>query len=209
MKKIDKYKLFEYAYDELPENEIAEVEKVISKDPEALKIVNEYLFLKQNLKNQPIEISPEVTVEGKNQINFISRILKSISKYIAWELRPNLGFLGILAVLGLGLYQVESVALKGSIEVNQVILKKFEIAEVEIYFNALLNDKNPKSLSYLTIDYLNNNITHNITSIIVPYHNDCLEVKARVENQPTKLRFCIVGNKYEMIEQEPTIKIKK
>ena len=85
MEKIDKYKLFEYVYDELPENEIAEVEEFISEDPKALEIVNEYLFLKQNLKDLPIEISEEVTLEKKNQNNFINRTLKSISKYIAWE----------------------------------------------------------------------------------------------------------------------------
>ena len=42
MAKIDKYKLFEYAYDELPEKEMTEVEEAIAKDPEALRIVNEY-----------------------------------------------------------------------------------------------------------------------------------------------------------------------
>jgi hypothetical protein len=195
MSKIDKLKLFEYVYDELPENEISEIEKFISQDPEALEIVNEYLFLKQNLKDLPIEISEEVTLERENQNNFINRILKSISKYIAWELRPNLAFVGILAVLGFSIFQFENVALKGDIEINQVILKKYEIAEVEIYFNALQNDKNPKSLSYLKIDNLNKKITE-----------DCLEVKAKVENQSTKLKFCIVGNKYKMVEQTPTIK---
>ena len=51
--KIDNYKLYEYAYNELPSNEIEEVENYIANNPEALKTVNEYLNLKQNLEAIP------------------------------------------------------------------------------------------------------------------------------------------------------------
>ena len=42
-----------------------------------------------------------------------------------------------------------------------------------------------------------------------PIKEDCIEVEAKLEDIPTKLKFCIVGDKYEMDEQTPTIKIKK
>ena len=67
MVKIDKYKLFEYAYDELPEKEMAEVEEIIANDPKSLKIVNEYLFLKQNLKELPAEAPAAIPKKTKDE----------------------------------------------------------------------------------------------------------------------------------------------
>ena len=52
---INDEKLFEYAFGELPENEIDEVREYIAQNPLALKKVNQYRFMKQNLKDVPIE----------------------------------------------------------------------------------------------------------------------------------------------------------
>ena len=48
-------KLFDYAFGELPENEIDGVREYIAQNPLALKKVNQYRFMKQNLKDVPIE----------------------------------------------------------------------------------------------------------------------------------------------------------
>ena len=73
MPEKDNYKLFKYVHNELPEKEMAEVEERITRDPEALKIVNEYLFLKQNLKDLPIEAlevaSQEKAVDKKTPVS--------------------------------------------------------------------------------------------------------------------------------------------
>ena len=53
--KIDNYKLFEYAYNELPEEQVKEVEQYILKNPEALNLVNEYINLKYDLESIPKE----------------------------------------------------------------------------------------------------------------------------------------------------------
>ena len=77
MTKINKYKLFEYAYNELREEEMIEIEEAISKDPEALKIVNEYLLLKQNFPALPI---PVVTSSAINSMSFLVAIFFSSCK---------------------------------------------------------------------------------------------------------------------------------
>ena len=105
MEKIDKYKLFEYAYDELPEKEMAGVEEAIAKDPEALKIVNEYLFLKQNLKDLPLENIQTDQEKTKNEGSFLGKLVASAGKYIVWDLRPNLAFAAFAIVLGVGIFQ--------------------------------------------------------------------------------------------------------
>ena len=53
--KINDEKLFDYAFGELPENEIDGVREYIAQNPLALKKVNQYRFMKQNLKDVPIE----------------------------------------------------------------------------------------------------------------------------------------------------------
>lgn len=192
-------KLFEYAYDELPENEMAEIEAIIAKDPEALKIVNEYLFLKQSLKDLPLEAPQETDEETTNKNSILVFFIKSASKYIAWDIRPNLAFAVFAVVMGFSILQFEGIALKGTPETDQAILKNFEITEVEKYFNALQNEENPEPLSYITIEHPKQK----------SFKEDCIEVEAKLEDIPTRLKFCIVGDKYEMVEQAPTIKIKK
>ena len=49
--KINDEKLFDYAFGELPENEIDGVREYIAQNPLALKKVNQYRFMKQNLKD--------------------------------------------------------------------------------------------------------------------------------------------------------------
>lgn len=65
--KINDDKLFDYAYGELPENEIEEMEDYLANNPEALKIVNKYISLKQGIESLPeetiIESLPEETIE--------------------------------------------------------------------------------------------------------------------------------------------------
>ena len=51
--KIDNYKLYEYAYNELPEEQVKEVEQYILNNPEALNLVNEYLNFKYDLESIP------------------------------------------------------------------------------------------------------------------------------------------------------------
>ena len=51
--KISEDKLFDYAYGELPENEIEEVEHYLAKNPEALQKVNEYISMKQSIEDLP------------------------------------------------------------------------------------------------------------------------------------------------------------
>ncbi len=207
-KELDK-KLFEYAYDELSENEMTEVEEIIAKDPEALKTVNEYLFLKQNLKDLPLETPQEIDEETTNKNSILVFFIKSASKYIAWDIRPNLAFAVFAVVMGFSILQFEGIALKGPSETDivlkglseadQAILKNFEITEIEKYFNALQNEENPEPLSYITIEHTKQK----------SFKEDCIEVEAKLEDIPTRLKFCIVGDKYEMVEQAPTIKIKK
>ena len=97
MPEKDNYKLFKYAHNELPEKEIAEVEELITRDPEALKIVNEYLFLKQNLKDLPDESS------------ILGQLVASAGTFIAWQLRPNLAFVAFSCILAAGVFQFANI----------------------------------------------------------------------------------------------------
>lgn len=73
--KISDEKLFEYAFGELPDNEIDKVREYIVQNPSALKKVNQYRFMKQNLKDVPIEeslaevASQEKAVDKKTPIS--------------------------------------------------------------------------------------------------------------------------------------------
>ena len=123
MTKINKYKLFEYAYNELREEEMIEIEEAISKDPEALKIVNEYLLLKQNLKEIPLESFETILEKEKSKKGILDQLIVSAGKYIAWDIRPNLAFATFAFLLGVGIFQYNSN--------NNPYLNEREIAKVE------------------------------------------------------------------------------
>jgi hypothetical protein len=199
MAKIDKYKLFEYAYDELPEKEMAEVEEAIAKDPEALKIVNEYLFLKQNLKELSVE-APEATSEkAKDESNILGKLVASAGKYIAWDLRPNLAFAAFALVLGIGIFQYQA---------NQnLALNRSEISQIEQYFTALKRGESP-SQPLANIKIEDQAITLRSAVEETPMVSDNCEERVAIEiDQHIRLKFCPTGDRWEIVEQ--TILTKK
>ena len=199
MAKIDKYKLFEYAYDELPEKEMAEVEEAIAKDPEALKIVNEYLFLKQNLKELYVE-APEATSEkAKDESNILGKLVASAGKYIAWDLRPNLAFAAFALVLGIGIFQYQA---------NQnLALNRSEISQIEQYFTALKRGESP-SQPLANIKIEDQAITLRSAVEETPMVSDNCEERVAIEiDQHIRLKFCPTGDRWEIVEQ--TILTKK
>ena len=199
MVKIDKYKLFEYAYDELPEKEMAEVEEAIAKDPEALKIVNEYLFLKQNLKELSVE-APEATSEkAKDESNILGKLVASAGKHIAWDLRPNLAFAAFALVLGIGIFQYQA---------NQnLALNRSEISQIEQYFTALKRGESP-SQPLANIKIEDQAITLRSAVEETPMVSDnCEELVAIEIDQHIRLKFCPTGDRWEIVEQ--TILTKK
>lgn len=193
MEKIDKYKLFEYVYDTLPENDIAEVEKVISKDPEALKIVNEYLFLKQNLRELPIEAPEKILEKVKNENNMLGKFVAAAGKYIVWDLRPNLAFAAFAVVLGVGIFQFQS-------NTNS-LLNQNEIIQLEQYFTAFQNGENPTQplVNYEIVD----------PSLILrgvgeetPMISEFCEERLLIQiDNSIKLKFCSEGDKWKLVEQ--------
>lgn len=195
MAKIDKYKLFEYAYDELPEKEMTEVEEAIAKDPEALKIVNEYLFLKQNLKELPLE-APEATLEKvKDESNILGKLFASAGKYIAWDLRPNLAFAAFAIVLGVGIFQFQA---------NQnPVLNTYEISQIEQYFTALKRGESPSQpLANITI--MDPTITTRGTAEATPMMADNCEERIVIEiDLSIRLKFCLEGlsDRWKVVEQ--------
>ena len=133
--KIDNFKLFEYAYNELPSNEIEEVENYIANNPEALKTVNEYLNLKQNLEAIPthkLDASQKKSVEENSIFNNISQ---SLGRFISLDLRPNLAFAALFIVGGIGFLQIQTP--------QNPLLSEAEITQYEVYFTALKKDLNP------------------------------------------------------------------
>ena len=133
--KIDNYKLYEYAYNELPSNEIEEVENYIANNPEALKTVNEYLNLKQNLEAIPthkLDTSQKKSVEENSIFNNISQ---SLGRFISLDLRPNLAFAALFIVGGIGFLQIQTP--------QNPLLSEAEITQYEVYFAALKKDLNP------------------------------------------------------------------
>ena len=126
--KIYNYKLYEYAYNELPSNEIEEVENYIANNPEALKTVNEYLNLKQNLEAIPthkLDASQKKSVEENSIFNNISQ---SLGRFVSLDLRPNLAFAALFIVGGIGL-QIQTP--------QNPLLSEAEITQYEVYFAAL------------------------------------------------------------------------
>ena len=133
--KIDNYKLYEYAYNELPSNEIEEVENYIANNPEALKTVNEYLNLKQNLEAIPthkLDVSQKKSVKENSIFNNISQ---SLGRFISLDLRPNLAFAALFIVGGIGFLQIQTP--------QNPLLSEAEITQYEVYFAALKKDLNP------------------------------------------------------------------
>ena len=133
--KIDNYKLYEYAYNELPSDEIEEVENYIANNPEALKTVNEYLNLKQNLEAIPthkLDTSQKKSVEENSIFNNISQ---SLGRFISLDLRPNLAFAALFIVGGIGFLQIQTP--------QNPLLSEAEITQYEVYFAALKKDLNP------------------------------------------------------------------
>ena len=133
--KIDDFKLFEYAYNELPSNEIEEVENYIANNPEALKTVNEYLNLKQNLEAIPtnkLDAPQKKSIEENSIFNNISQ---SLGRFISLDLRPNLAFAALFIVGGIGFLQIQTP--------QNPLLSEAEITQYEVYFAALKNDLSP------------------------------------------------------------------
>ena len=186
MAKIDKYKLFEYAYDELPENEMAEVEEVIAKDPEALKIVNEYLFLKQNLKELPVEAPEAIPEKAKDESSILGKLVASAGKYIVWDLRPNLAFAAFAIVLGVGIFQY-------NLSQNPYLNER-EIAKIEQDF--LLFKKGEIHSPWLDF---NNKTLRSVVS-----NSNCKKFYYSKKN--IILKICLEKNKYTIQEQT---KVKK
>jgi len=109
MPETDNRKLFEYVHNELPAKEMAEVEELITRDPEALKIVNEYLFLKQNLKDLPLENIQTDHEKTKDESNILGQLVASAGTFIAWQLRPNLAFVAFSCILAAGVFQFTNI----------------------------------------------------------------------------------------------------
>ncbi len=195
MAKIDKYKLFEYAYDELPEKEMTEVEEAIAKDPEALKIVNEYLFLKQNLKELPVEAPEAIPEKAKDESNILGKLVASAGKYIAWDLRPNLAFAAFAIVLGVGIFQFQA---------NQnPVLNTYEISQIEQYFTALKRGESP-SQPLANIKIVDPTITTKGTTEATPMMTDNCEERIVIEiDLSIRLKFCPEGlsDRWKVVEQ--------
>ena len=196
MPEIDNRKLFDYVHNELSEKEKNEVEELITRDPEALKIVNEYLFLKQNLKELPVEALEAISEKTKDESSIFGKLVASAGKYIAWDLRPNLAFAVFALVIGVGVYQLQNqpVLLKSPME--NPLLNSLQKTEVEQYFNALQKGGNPQPLLYIEI-----NDPIGVVEQIPMIAEDCEERKAILTNQHIRLKFCTRGNKYEIVEQ--------
>ena len=199
--KIDKYKLFEYAYDELPEKEMAEVEEIIANDPEALKIVNEYLFLKQNLKELPAEAPAAIPEKTKDESSILGKLVASAGKYIAWDLRPNLAFAAFALVLGIGIFQYQA---------NQnLALNRSEISQIEQYFTALKRGESP-SQPLANIKIVDPAITLRSAVEETPMMADNCEERIVIEiDLSIRLKFCPEGlsDRWKVVEQ--TILTKK
>ena len=193
MKKIDKYKLFEYVYDTLPENEIAEIENIISKDPEALKIVNEYLFLKQNLRELPIEAPEEILEKVKNESNIFRNFVTAAGKYIVWDLKPNIAFAAFALVLGGGIFQFQSN--------TNPLLNQNEIIQLEQYFTAFQNGENPTQ-PLVNYEIVDPSSTFRGVGEETPMISEFCEERLLIKiDNSIKLKFCSEGDKWKLVEQ--------
>ena len=201
MPETDNRKLFEYVHNELPAKEMAEVEELITRDPEALKIVNEYLFLKQNLKDLPLENIQTDHEKTKDESSILGQLVASAGKYIAWDLRPNLAFAAFALVLGIGIFQYQA---------NQnLALNRSEISQIEQYFTALKRGENPTQ-PLANIKIVDPAITLRSAVEETPMMADNCEERIVIEiDLSIRLKFCPEGlsDRWKVVEQ--TILTKK
>ena len=202
--KIDNYKLYEYAYNELPSNEIEEVENYIANNPEALKTVNEYLNLKQNLEAIPthkLDASQKKSVEENSIFNNISQ---SLGRFISLDLRPNLAFAALFIVGGIGFLQIQTQTTENP------LLSEAEITQYEVYFAALKKDLNPTlPQTRFTIKVENPEIKlfsskkrtqKSIDDKIVTL-DPCEEITLIKEESSLIVKLCPSGNQWKVTEQ--------
>jgi len=202
--KIDNYKLYEYAYNELPSNEIEEVENYIANNPEALKTVNEYLNLKQNLDAIPthkLDTSQKKSVEENSIFNNISQ---SLGRFISLDLRPNLAFAALFIVGGIGFLQIQTQTTENP------LLSEAEITQYEVYFAALKKDLNPTlPQTRFTIKVENPEIKlfsskkrtqKSIDDKIVTL-DPCEEITLIKEESSLIVKLCPSGNQWKVTEQ--------
>ena len=202
--KIDNYKLYEYAYNELPSNEIEEVENYIANNPEALKTVNEYLNLKQNLDAIPthkLDTSQKKSVEENSIFNNISQ---SLGRFISLDLRPNLAFAALFIVGGIGFLQIQTQTTENP------LLSEAEITQYEVYFAALKKDLNPTlPQTRFTIKVENPEIKlfsskkrtqKSIDDKIVKL-DPCEEITLIKEESSLIVKLCPSGNQWKVTEQ--------
>ena len=202
--KIDNYKLYEYAYNELPSNEIDEVENYIANNPEALKTVNEYLNLKQNLEAIPthkLDASQKKSVEENSIFKNISQ---SLGRFISLDLRPNLAFAALFIVGGIGFLQIQTQTTENP------LLSEAEITQYEVYFAALKKDLNPTlPQTRFTIKVENPEIKlfsskkrtqKSIDDKIVTL-DPCEEITLIKEESSLIVKLCPSGNQWKVTEQ--------
>ena len=202
--KIDNYKLYEYAYNELPSNEIEEVENYIANNPEALKTVNEYLNLKQNLDAIPthkLDTSQKKSVEENSIFNNISQ---SLGRFISLDLRPNLAFAALFIVGGIGFLQIQTQTTENP------LLSEAEITQYEMYIAALKKDLNPTlPQTRFTIKVENPEIKlfsskkrtqKSIDDKIVKL-DPCEEITLIKEESSLIVKLCPSGNQWKVTEQ--------
>ena len=202
--KIDNYKLYEYAYNELPSNEIEEVENYIANNPEALKTVNEYLNLKQNLDAIPthkLDTSQKKSVEENSIFKNISQ---SLGRFISLDLRPNLAFAALFIVGGIGFLQIQTQTTENP------LLSEAEITQYEVYFAALKKDLNPTlPQTRFTIKVENPEIKlfsskkrtqKSIDDKIVKL-DPCEEITLIKEESSLIVKLCPSGNQWKVTEQ--------
>ena len=200
--KIDNYKLYEYAYNELPSNEIEEVENYIANNPEALKTVNEYLNLKQNLDAIPthkLDTSQKKSVEENSIFNNISQ---SLGRFISLDFRPNLAFAALLIVGGIGFLQIQTP--------QNPLLNEAEITQYEVYFAALKKDLNPTlPQTRFTVKVDNPEIkqfsskkrTQKNTDDKIVTLDPCEEITLIKEESNLIVKLCPSGDQWKVTEQ--------
>ena len=200
--KIDNYKLFEYAYNELPEEQVKEVEQYILKNPEALNLVNEYINLKYDLESIPKEKFFTNYEKVRNEDSFLSNISKSIGNYVSLDFRPNLAFAALFIVGGIGFLQIQTP--------QNPLLSEAEITQYEVYFAALKNDLNPTlPQTRFTIKVDNPEIklfsskkrTQKNTDEKIVSLDPCEEITLIKEESSLIVKLCPSGDQWKVTEQ--------
>ncbi len=200
--KIDNYKLYEYAYNELPSNEIDEVENYIANNPEALKTVNEYLNLKQNLEAIPTHKLEAPQKKSVKENSIFINISQSLGRFISLDLRPNLAFAALFIIGGIGFLQIQTP--------QNPLLSEAEITQYEVYFAALKKDLNPTlPQTRFTIKVENPEITFrsskkrmqkNINNKMVTVDR-CEEITLTKEESSLIVKLCPNGDQWKVTEQ--------